>query len=172
MLKQEFILLIPGIIYGVAIVDLLKLFRTRVYPELLGWGIFSLLSIVQSWLMLFYKLDKIATSNLDFLIIVVHSILMAKAIALLTPEEADKDTKEYFLQIVKPFAKILIAIILFNLVIQFTIYNDNAAIWYRLSGVLWCFLLIYSKKAWLRYIVLVVFLMSSLYTLLGDQFGL
>ena len=169
MLKQEFILLIPGIIYGVAIVDLLKLFRTRMYPELWGWGVFAFLSIIQSWLSLFNKLDKIATNNLDFLVIVIHSVMMAKAISLLTPEEEDIDSERYFLSIIKPFAKLVTAIILLNFIIQYTVYDDNTALWWRLTAIGWSLWLVFTQKRWVRYFILTIFLVFSLYRLLAEQ---
>ena len=45
--KEEFFLLIPGIIYGVAIVDLLKVFsHKKNYFEMVGWAVLYLLAII------------------------------------------------------------------------------------------------------------------------------
>ena len=45
--KQEFFLLIPAIIYGVAIVDLLKIFgHKKNYIEMMGWGIYLMMPVI------------------------------------------------------------------------------------------------------------------------------
>ena len=71
MEKQEFLLLIPAIIFGVAIVDLLKLFsHKKTYFELVGWGVFLMLAIISVWMRLFEKLEVVSSSNLLFLLII------------------------------------------------------------------------------------------------------
>ena len=61
--KSEFILLIPGIIYGVALVDLLKIFRHKnTYWETTAWGIAMIINLIVSWFNLYDKLDMIGSS--------------------------------------------------------------------------------------------------------------
>jgi len=113
MEKQEFLLLIPAVVFGVAIVDLLKLFsHKKSYFELVGWGIFLMLSIVSTWMRLFEKLDVVSSSNLLFLLIIAQAMLFARAANIITPEEKHEDTKAYFFSILKPFF-ILVAVIAF-----------------------------------------------------------
>ena len=97
MSKQEFFLLIPAIIYGVAIVDLLKIFNHRKnYIEMMGWGIFVMMSVIFSWIELFNKLEVITNDNINFFLIIGNAILFARIAAVITPEEKDADTKSYF----------------------------------------------------------------------------
>ena len=63
MSKSEFILLIPGIIYGVAMVDLLKIFRhSKRYWESVAWGIAMFLNLIVSWYELYDKLEIISSN--------------------------------------------------------------------------------------------------------------
>ena len=78
--KQEFLLLIPAIIYGVAIVDLLKIFSHRKnYFEVVGWGVFVLMLVVFSWMELYQKLELITGDNLSFFLIIIQSILFSQS---------------------------------------------------------------------------------------------
>ena len=57
MEKQEFLLLIPAIIYGVAIVDLLKIFQHKIrYWELIAWGLLLMVLVINIWIELYQKL--------------------------------------------------------------------------------------------------------------------
>lgn len=155
MQKQEFILLIPGIIYGVAIVDLLKVFKQKMYLELLGWSVFAFLVIIQHWLFLYSKLDIIAEENINFLLIILHSILLAKATMVLTPEENDIDTEAYFESIRKPFFILVIVLTIFTIFNQFYLYDDNRPVWWRLMGIGLFVIMIFTKRKWIRYIILI-----------------
>ncbi len=58
--KQEFLPLIPGIVYGVAIVNLLKIVQHKVnYWEEVFWGVLLLTTIINHWMELYKKLEKI-----------------------------------------------------------------------------------------------------------------
>ena len=64
--KQEFLLLIPGIIYGVAIADLLKIVRHKVnYWEVVFWGVLLLTTIINHWMELYKKLDAMVEHRLQ-----------------------------------------------------------------------------------------------------------
>ena len=70
--KLEFLLIIPAIIYGVAIVDLLKIFNHKKnYFELVGWGIFCLVAIVISWSEVYNKADIIVKDNFSFYVLFI-----------------------------------------------------------------------------------------------------
>jgi len=102
--KQEFLLLIPAIVYGVAIVDLLKIFsHKKNYIELVGWGLFVITLVIFSWIELYNKLEVITGSNLSFFLIIGQSILLAKIAGVITPENSDTDTKQYFFKVRKTF---------------------------------------------------------------------
>ena len=46
MSKEEFLLIIPAVVFGIAVVDLNKIFNHKKgYYELIGWGLYLLLAI-------------------------------------------------------------------------------------------------------------------------------
>ena len=76
MEKQEFFLLMPAIIYGVALVDLLKIFKGRKpYWEVVAWGGLFMIYIIIVWLELWDKLDIVATDKWFFILAILKAIL-------------------------------------------------------------------------------------------------
>ena len=97
--QQEFLLLIPGIIYGVAIVDLLKIVRHKInYWEVVFWGILLMINIINHWMELYQKLDALVASHVNFYLIIGQAMLYAQAANVITPDDKDSDTKQYFFQ--------------------------------------------------------------------------
>ncbi|MFY0628178.1 MAG: hypothetical protein JXR07_17905 [Reichenbachiella sp.] len=132
--KQEYFLLIPAIIYGVAIVDLLKIFSHRKnYFEMVGWGVFYLMAIIILWMDLYHVLEVISEHSLSFVLIIVQAILYARGAGLITPEEKDEDTEAYFMEVRKQFFFLMAAIVLVNLLIQVIVKDDQTPIWFRLG---------------------------------------
>ncbi|MFY0628179.1 MAG: hypothetical protein JXR07_17910 [Reichenbachiella sp.] len=159
--KQEFFLIIPGVIYGVAIVDLLKVFEhKRNYFEIVGWGLTFMLGIVTLWINLYVKLDAIVSSNLSFLLIIVQSVLYSRGAHIITPEEQHNDTKAYFKSIRKQFFTLLALIVLCNLLIQEVVQSSHTPVELRILAVLLYVTLIVFDKVWLR--TTVMFLTASL----------
>lgn len=149
--KQEFLLLIPAIIFGVAIVDLLKLFsHKKTYFELMGWGIFLLMAIINLWIQLYEKLDFVTSDNLMFLLIIVQAMLYARAANIITPEEKDVDTKNYFFSSYKEFFYMIAVIGVVNILMQYFIYDDQQAIWLRPIGVIIALTCALVNKVWVR----------------------
>ena len=100
MTKEEFFLLIPAIIYGVALVDLLKVFKGKLnYWELTVWGSIMMFYIVIVWLELFAKLELVSANKWFYLITIGKAIVVAQIAAVITPEDKDIDHKEYFLTV-------------------------------------------------------------------------
>lgn len=124
--KQEFFLLIPAIIFGVAVVDLLKVFSHRKpYFEMLGWALVMMAAIVVLWIDLYDRLEFIGNSNLMFLLLIGQAMLYAQSAAILTPEAQDIDTKKYFLENKRNFFLTLIGIIVFNFLLNQFVYLDT-----------------------------------------------
>lgn len=103
--------MIPAIVYGVAIVDLLKAFKLSNYWELIYAGSWLLLNSIVLWLSLYNQLDYIVDNNLNLLLVLIQSILFAKSAELITPEEKDTDTKAYFEKVIRNV--ILLQVIVF-----------------------------------------------------------
>jgi len=162
--KLEFLIIIPAIIYGVAIVDLLKIFNhKKSYFELVGWGIFILLAIVISWSEIFGKAESIVRSNVSFYVLVLQSIIVARVAAVITPEERHINTKKYFMQVKRSFFLLLALSAFVNLISQYFVYDDHAPIILRPLLILSMFACAYYDKVWFRTTILsILFLFSFL----------
>jgi len=161
--KQEFFLLIPAIIYGVAIVDLLKIFNHRKgYIEIVGWGIYVIIGVIFSWTELFSKLNQITNDNISFFFIIFQAILFARAAALITPEVKDTDTKEYFMRIRKRFFWLTSIIAVYGMLLQYFVYDDHVVMWFRPLLIVIYLTAAYSNKYWLRLSLLALTLVLSI----------
>lgn len=167
--KQEFFLLIPAIIYGVAIVDLLKIFsHRRNYLELVGWGIFVMMAVIFSWIELYNKLGLITSDNISFFFIIIQAIIFAKIAALITPEEKDIDTKEYFFNVRKLFFLLLSAMAVYGIIMQYFVYDDHSPSWLRPLAIVFYLICGFSNNYWLRIITLGVSLIFGLLRVFTD----
>ena len=170
--KQEFLLLIPAIIYGVAIVDLLKVFNHKKnYIEMVGWGLFMMLAVIFNWIELFNKLELIAGGNSSFFLIIIQAILYARAAAIITPEQMDVDTKKYFLSIRIKFFWFLSIITIYGMSMRYFIYDDNTIYWLRPLVIVFYLSAAYSNKYWLRMSVLIATLMVILVRVFTGALG-
>ena len=150
MSKIEFFLLIPAIIYGVAIVDLLKIFKHRkIYWEVTLWGVVLMISIILGWIELFNKLDNFVESNVNFFILIIQSILTAQIVAVITPEDNDIDTKKYFSEERKLFFALGIIILIVNTLAEFTVFEDNR-FWLRIINLPLFVACYFIDNKWLR----------------------
>lgn len=161
--KQEYFLLIPAIIYGVAIVDLLKIFSHRKnYFEMVGWGVFYLMAIIILWMDLYNILAEISENSLSFVLIIVQAILYARGAGLITPEEKDEDTEAYFMSIKKSFFLLMALIVICNLVIQTMVHDDRTPIWFRLIMAGLALILAFWDKKWFRVTIMFALLFFAL----------
>ena len=157
MEKQEFLLLIPAIIYGVAIVDLLKIFsHKKNYIEMVGWGIFVMLGVIFNWIELFNKLEFITTGNLSFFLIIIQAILYSRVAAIITPEERDVDTKKYFLSVRIKFFWFLSIITIYGMIMRYFVYDDQSTFWLRPLIIVFYLSAAYTNKDWLRMSILIL----------------
>lgn len=162
MEKQEFLLLIPAIIFGVAIVDLLKLFgHKKTYFELMGWGIFLLMAIINLWINLYEKLDFVTSDNLMFILIILQAMMYARAANIITPEEKDVDTKQYFFANYKEFFYMIAFIGVLNALMRYFVYDDNQAVWLRPIAVVLALICAFVNRKWLRVIIMTFLLIIS-----------
>ena len=151
--KQEFLLLIPGIIYGVAIVDLLKIVQHKVnYWEVVFWGLMLLITIINHWMNLYQKLEYIVDDNVNFFLIIGQAMVYAQAANVITPDSNDEDTKAYFFEIRRKFFLIIAASILVNILLQFVVLDDHQLI-LRLTNLPVILACAFINKIWLRIVV-------------------
>lgn len=148
--KQEFLLLIPGIIYGVAIVDLLKIIQHRVnYWEIVLWGVLLMVTIIRHWMELYQKLEFLVDNNLNFFLIIGQAVIYAQAANVITPENLDSDTKAYFFKVRKTFFLIILVSLVFNVLLEFIVFEDHE-LWLRITGLPIVLACAYINKIWLR----------------------
>lgn len=163
MEKQEFLLLIPAIIYGVAIVDLLKIFNHKKnYIEMVGWGLFVMIGVIFTWIELFNKLERITGDNISFFFIIFQAVLFARAAALITPEVNDSDTKEYFMEVRKKFFWLLTIIAVYGMFMRYFVYDDEVVLWLRPLLIAIYLVTGYSNNYWVRMSALVLILAISI----------
>ena len=157
MAKQEFFLLIPAIIYGVALIDLLKVFgNNKIYWELLAWGSMLMVDIIVIWLELWAKLNLVATDKWFFILVIIQAILFAQIAAVITPEEKDIDTKIYFHSIRKLFFSLISATIVFNFLSQEFFYDDQRSELIRPLILIMALACAFIDKIWIRTTSLVI----------------
>lgn len=167
--KQEFFLLIPAIIYGVAIVDLLKIFsHKKNYIEMVGWGLFVMMAVIFSWIELYHKLVVITSNNISFFFIIIQAIIFAKVAAIITPEEKDVDTKEYYFNVRRTFFLLLSAMTVYGILMQYFVYDDQSPSWLRPLAIVFYIICGFSSKYWLRLITLSIVLILSVLRVFTD----
>jgi hypothetical protein len=164
MNKSEFILLIPGIIYGVALVDLLKIFRHKnTYWEVTGWGVIMIINLIVSWFSLYDKLEVISGNILLFTVYLVSPLLFAQAVFVLTPEEEDTDTKAYFMKTNRLFFILLLGLIVVNQTLLFFLAEDSAFMIMRTIIAFPFIAIIIWQKKWMRQMALLLYYSFGIY---------
>jgi hypothetical protein len=164
MEKQEFFLLIPAIIYGVAIVDLLKIFRhKKTYWEVLIWGLLLMIIIINTWTELYQKLEHIVDNTFHFFIVIAQAILYAQAANIITPEEKHVDTRDYFFSIKKSFFLTLGSTTLMNLLVNYFVLADDREIWIRPTAFALVLVCAFVDKVWVRTTIWAFFSVLSVF---------
>ena len=71
IIKSEFLLLKPGIIYGIGVVDLIKLTFQKHYWEIYIWTVILFLVFIVQWNNLYNVIDQIGELKLSFTLIMI-----------------------------------------------------------------------------------------------------
>ena len=164
MSKQEFILLIPAIVYGVAIVDLLKAFRLKIYWEISFWGIYMMMNAIILWLSLFNQLNAIVNNNLNLVLVIAQAILFAKSAELITPEEKDTDTRTYYEGVIKYVILLQVLVFVIAGINEILIYDDRQNMYVRPVGIILGLVAVFWPNKYYRwgFMALVGFFASSI----------
>lgn len=166
--KQEFFLLIPAIIYGVAIVDLMKIFQHKKnYWEVVLWGVYLFVIIVFMWTEIYEKLDAFTADIKSFFLIIIQAILYSQAVKVITPEEKDVDTKRYFLANRRKFFLITAAIVIMNVIVQYLVFDDHRDPWVRPIALGMVLLCAFIDHKWLRTAIWAFFSVVSVLIIFG-----
>jgi len=160
--KIEFLLIIPAIIYGVAIVDLLKIFNhKKTYFELIGWGVLFLTAIVISWSEIYAKVDIIVKDNISFYVLIIQSIIIARIAAVITPEERHINTKKYFMEVKRNFFLLIALSTFVNILSQYYVFNDYSPVYLRPLVIVIMLACAYYDKIWFRTLMLILLFILS-----------
>ncbi len=124
---------------------------------MVAWGIALMLGICHTWILLYTKLDKIASDNIFFLIVIAQAIITAQIVSTLTPETKDTDTKFYFFDKRKTLFSLLLFANIINQLMQQFVFDDHVPAYYRLPGLILFTGSIFINKIWMRVITLAVF---------------
>lgn len=169
--KQEFFLLIPAIVYGVAIVDLLKIFHHKKnYIELVGWGLIMMMTVIFAWIELYNKLQAVTSNNLSFFLIIGQAIFYAKIASLITPEAEDVDTKAYFMGVRKTLFWLFSAIAVYGIALQYFLYHDSTPAWLRFLAIGIFLITGYSNNFGVRISMLAIALIINILRIFTDTF--
>jgi hypothetical protein len=163
MSKSEFILLIPGIIYGVAMVDLLKIFRhSNRYWESVAWGIAMFLNLIVSWFGLYDKLEVISSNIALFTAYIISPLIFAQAVFVLTPEEEHSDTRAYFIKAQPLFYILILSYVVMNIILSFFLQQGGVFDWMRLILVPLFTVAIIWKNIWTRTLPLLAYFVFAI----------
>jgi hypothetical protein len=120
-----------------------------------------MISIINHWMDLYQKLNAIVDNNLNFYLIIGQAMIYAQAANVITPNEKDTQTKEYFFRVRKTFFLIILGAVALNTLLQFVVFDDHM-FWIRVTGVPLILACALIDKIWLRiaiginYIVLTI----------------
>lgn len=154
--KTIFLLLIPGTIYSVALIDLLKLFRHKdKYWESIVWGLLLYGSIIVGWINMYDDLPKMVDSIFIYFIYMFSPLVFAQAVFVLVPNDDSLEMKTHFLKIRRLFYSLITFVIAFNFIFQFII-EDSERSFLRSAGIIAYGLNIFFDKLYLRVIAMLV----------------
>ena len=133
-MEKQLLLVLPAIIYGVAIVDLLKVYQNKhKYWEAIFWATILMVYIIIIWMELFAKLDTVSTNKYFYILIIVNAVLLSIGTSIITPDKETIDTKAYFLATKKQFFLFISLVVVLNLILQEFFYDDQRPVWLRLT---------------------------------------
>ncbi len=147
------LLLIPGVIYGVGLADLLKAFKPKVYWEITAMAILLILTLTFNWFLFAEKIGVVADNIGLFALTLVSPMLFTRACNVLTPEADNHDTRAYYFEVLKPLFLLLTAHTLVNVIIQTLIENDGFNL-FRFIGIPLLLLCAFYQKLWVRLLVM------------------
>ena len=157
MSKSEFLLLIPGIIYGVGVVDLIKVTFQKHYWEIYLWAIILFLVFILQWYSLYNAIDQIGESKLSFTLMMVTPLVFTRGCYILTPTES-AETKTYFIQYRRAFFINLVFMILANGISQyFLVLESDPRALARLFFLPLILVAAYWDNQWYRLVIALLF---------------
>lgn len=165
MSKTEFLILIPGVLYGIGLADLLKLSFKKYYFEAYLWGLIMLMVLVLHWFDLFENIGSITDHRGKFLLSLVVPLLYTTTCYNLTP---DDESKVYFMDNRKKLFLLLASLSLSNTLVQLLYEAPDERLIIKLVIIPFLILAGYWNNLYFRIsIAVAVFILYSQYFIKG-----
>ncbi len=155
MAQKEYYLILPLLLYGLGITDLVNSWRSFLKPDqrYLPYTLTSLLLLDTAFWNFFQLYDWIQEDHfrnyLTYMRILAAPLLFLLVVAVFTPEEGTASVKEYFHQQLRTVS-LLLALFIF---VHFLLDPDEF-IWQRLGAITLLLTTAAFRKVWLIYLLL------------------
>lgn len=117
--KEEFLFLIPGVLYGIAVFDLLSLVRNKkIYWESILWAALLFFTLVGMLFNLYDDLVLITSNILYYTIFLFSPIFFVQCCYLIAPSDPKADMKSGFEENRKYFFLSLGGVVLINTIVH------------------------------------------------------
>ncbi|MBD79494.1 MAG: hypothetical protein CL840_11305 [Crocinitomicaceae bacterium] len=124
--KEEFLFLIPGVLYGIAVFDLLSLVRNKkTYWESILWAMLLFFALIAIMFNLYEDLVTITSNIYYYTLFIFSPILFVQCCYLISPTDVEDDMKEVFTTNRKTFFMSLTGVIAVNLLIHVLVTNKT-----------------------------------------------
>jgi len=156
MSQKEYYLILPLLLYGLGISDLVNSWRSFLKPEqrYLPYTLTSLLLLDTSFWNFYQLFDRIQDehfrSYLMYMRILAAPLLFVLIVAIFTPEEGTLSLKEYFHQHMRTVFGLL-ALFIF---VHFLLDLDEF-VWQRLGAIAILLTTAFLRKTWVIYVLIV-----------------
>ena len=156
MSKVEFLSVFIGIIFGLAVVDLVQKWRglRESYWEYSLWSLGLFLVSLVNWYNLYDRIEIVVVSFANFVLVLTVPLTFYVAVMIFTPEKEDKDTKAYFFDKRKLFFGLLFIFLILNWIIMFLTDDFQQFWWLNYLTAVMIGVNIIMDKVWLRTVAL------------------
>ena len=162
-MDPKILLLIPGLIYGVGMVQLLKVFQEGTYWESRILAFLLFLSLIVNWFVYAEALSE-SVNLVFYTLTMISPLLFTRAcMVLMGSDQSDNSSKKHFFTIRRSFFFLLTAHTLVNVILQEFIYQGDYQI-FRFIGVLMLLACALFNYIWLRVAMMTIFLAIYAYT--------
>lgn len=126
---------IPGIIYGMALVELIRIYRHKSqYWETSLLGVFLFIAIITNRYQLFPVMEELYGNMFIFSLYMFSPIFFMQSCYMLTPDSEHEDLKEHFAKRRKSFFTYVTLFVLGNVIIEF-VFGSQGMLLVRIIGV-------------------------------------
>ncbi|MCB0480580.1 MAG: hypothetical protein KDC83_04065 [Flavobacteriales bacterium] len=122
--KDEFLFLIPGVLYGIGIFDLLSLVRNKEnYWENLLWATVMFFTLIALLFDFYEDLGKLTSNILYYTLFIFSPLFFVQSCYLISPDEKERDMKAHFDSNRRHFFISMTGVVLVNVLIQLLVTN-------------------------------------------------